>query len=77
MSDSSAQREHFLYREILLAYDGDWVEHGRAPEDLTVVEQQAALPIVVDRSLPLCRWPALPHYKAGDSRSAASFVCAP
>ena len=54
----------------------DWVEHGRAPEDLTVVEQQAALPIAVDRSLPLCQWPAWPHYKAGDSKSAASFVCA-
>src|SRR5882724_8745600 len=54
-----------------------WVENGRAPGDLTVVEQQAALPIAVDRSLPLCQWPAWPHYKAGDSTSAASFVCAP
>ena len=54
----------------------DWVENGRAPSDLTVVEQQAALPITVDRSLPLCKWPAWPHYKAGDSSSAASFVCA-
>jgi Tannase and feruloyl esterase len=55
----------------------DWVENGRAPGDLTVVEQQPALPITVDRSLPLCQWPAWPHYKTGDSRSAASFVCAP
>jgi hypothetical protein len=55
----------------------DWVENGRAPGDLTVVEQQAALPIAADRSLPLCRWPAWPHYRAGDSLSAASFVCAP
>jgi tannase/feruloyl esterase len=55
----------------------DWVENGRAPGDLTVVEQQAALPIAVDRSLPLCRWPAWPHYKAGDAKSAASFACAP
>ena len=55
----------------------DWVEKGSAPGDLTVVEQQPALPITVDRSLPLCQWPAWPHYKAGDSRSAASFVCAP
>jgi hypothetical protein len=38
----------------------DWVENGRAPSDLTVVEQQAALPIAVDRSLPLCQWPAWP-----------------
>ncbi|MBR1147399.1 tannase/feruloyl esterase family alpha/beta hydrolase [Bradyrhizobium sp. AUGA SZCCT0431] len=54
----------------------DWVEQGRAPGDLTVVEQQPVQPITVDRSLPLCRWPAWPQYKAGDSKSAASFVCA-
>jgi hypothetical protein len=54
----------------------DWVENSRAPGDLTVVEQQAALPITVDRSLPLCQWPAWPHYKAGDAKSAASFACA-
>ena len=55
----------------------DWVENGRAPEDLTVVEQQPALPVVVDRSLPLCRWPNWPHYREGDAKRAASFVCAP
>ena len=55
----------------------DWVENGRAPGDLVVVEQQPALPVTVDRALPLCRWPAWPHYKAGDPKSAASFVCAP
>lgn len=55
----------------------DWVENGRAPEDLTVVEQQPALPIAVDRALPLCRWPGWPHYRAGDARSATSFACAP
>jgi hypothetical protein len=54
----------------------DWVENGRAPGDLTVVQQQPALPITVDRALPLCHWPSWPHYKEGDSRSAASFVCA-
>ncbi|CAN7264203.1 tannase/feruloyl esterase family alpha/beta hydrolase [Bradyrhizobium sp. LjRoot220] len=54
----------------------DWVEKGRVPGDLVVVEQQPALPIAVDRSLPLCQWPAWPHYKAGDSKNAASFVCA-
>jgi hypothetical protein len=61
----------------MLAVLVDWVEQGRAPGDLAVVEQQAALPIAVDRSLPLCRWPAWPHYKAGDAKSAASFACAP
>lgn len=54
----------------------DWVEQGRAPGDLTVVERQPVLPIAVDRALPLCQWPAWPHYKEGDARSAASFVCA-
>ena len=55
----------------------DWVENGRAPGDLVVVEQQPALPVTIDRSLPLCRWPAWPHYKSGDPKSAASFGCAP
>src|SRR4030088_2060866 len=54
----------------------DGVEKGRAPDDLGVVEQQAALPIAVDRSLPLCRWPAWPHYKAGGPKDSARFVCA-
>ena len=54
----------------------DWVESGRAPGDLVVVEQQPALPITVDRSLPLCQWPGWPHYKTGDASSAASFACA-
>jgi feruloyl esterase len=54
----------------------DWVESGRAPADLVVVEQQAALPIKTDRALPLCPWPAWPHYKAGDAKQASSFECA-
>jgi len=61
----------------MLAVLVDWVENGRAPGDLTVVEEQPALPITVDRSLPLCRWPGWPHYKAGDPKAAASFACAP
>jgi len=55
----------------------DWVESGRAPGALTVAEQKAALPITTDRILPLCQWPAWPHYKAGDPNIAASFACAP
>jgi hypothetical protein len=55
----------------------DWVENGRAPENLVVAEQQPALPVATDRSLPLCQWPAWPHYKEGDPKIAASFVCAP
>ena len=29
------------------------------------------------RALPLCRWPAWPHYKAGAVSEASSFTCAP
>ena len=54
----------------------DWVENGRAPGDLVVVEQQAAQPIKTDRALPLCQWPGWPHYKAGDPKIAPSFACA-
>jgi hypothetical protein len=55
----------------------DWVEGGRAPGDLVVLDQKPALPVTTDRALPLCRWPGWPHYKAGDPKDAASFACAP
>ena len=29
------------------------------------------------RALPLCRWPAWPHYKSGPVTEASSFTCAP
>jgi Tannase and feruloyl esterase len=28
------------------------------------------------RALPLCQWPAWPHYKTGDLKSSSSFQCA-
>jgi feruloyl esterase len=56
----------------------DWVENGKAPGDLEVIEQKIAAPsFETTRSLPLCRWPAWPHYKAGPSNVAASFSCTP
>jgi hypothetical protein len=56
----------------------DWVEKGTAPDNLEVVEQKVEAPsFAVLRALPLCRWPAWPHYKQGDFKSAASFQCAP
>jgi Tannase and feruloyl esterase len=56
----------------------DWVEKGQAPGDLEVVEQKVEAPsFAVLRALPLCRWPAWPHYKQGDIKSASSFQCAP
>jgi len=56
----------------------DWVENGRAPGDLTVTEQKIEVPsFVITRSLPLCRWPAWPHYRSGPQTDAASFSCSP
>jgi Tannase and feruloyl esterase len=56
----------------------DWVENGKAPGDLEVVEQKVEAPAFpVLRALPLCQWPAWPHYKTGDVNAAASFTCAP
>jgi len=56
----------------------DWVEHGKAPDDLKVVEQTIEAPsFATTRSLPLCRWPAWPHYKSGSPHEAGSFTCAP
>ena len=56
----------------------DWVENGKAPGDLEVTEQKVDAPAFETlRSLPLCRWPAWPHYKSGQVNLAASFYCAP
>ena len=69
----SGAPSHVDMLEVLV----DWVEGGRAPADLVVVEQQPVLPVFIDRALPLCRWPAWPHYREGDPKMAASFVRAP
>ncbi|TSE23494.1 tannase/feruloyl esterase family alpha/beta hydrolase [Tepidimonas aquatica] len=53
----------------------DWVERGRAPATLTVVEQADKPPFAVIRSRPLCRWPEVPRYRGGDQTKAESFVC--
>ena len=47
-----------------------WVEKGKAPESMLATRQDGKL------SRPLCRFPALPHYKGtGDANSADSFEC--
>jgi len=62
----------------MLAVLVDWVENGKAPGDLEVAEQKIEAPDFPPlRALPLCRWPAWPHYKAGPVTEAASFTCAP
>lgn len=56
----------------------DWVEKGTAPGDLEVTEQKVEAPSFVTlRAMPLCRWPAWPHYKSGAVTAASSFTCAP
>jgi hypothetical protein len=62
----------------MLAVLVDWVENGKAPGDLEVLEQKVEAPAFeIVRALPLCQWPAWPHYKAGPANQAASFYCAP
>jgi feruloyl esterase len=46
-----------------------WVEKGKAPEQLTARNTKAGF------ERPLCAWPKLPRYVAGDPKSAASFSC--
>ena len=56
----------------------DWVENGKAPGDLHVLEQKVEPPAFATvRALPLCQWPAWPHYKSGPARVSSSFACAP
>ena len=56
----------------------DWVEKGQAPGDLEVTEQKIEAPsFAVIRALPLCQWPAWPHYKSGPVNASSSFFCAP
>jgi feruloyl esterase len=56
----------------------DWVEKGQAPGDLVVAEQKVEAPsFAVVRAMPLCRWPAWPHYKTGPVTDASSFACGP
>ncbi|MEH2523804.1 pimeloyl-ACP methyl ester carboxylesterase [Bradyrhizobium sp. AZCC 2176] len=62
----------------MLAVLVDWVENGKAPGDIAVTEQKVEAPAFeVTRALPLCQWPAWPHYKSGPVDRAASFFCAP
>jgi Tannase and feruloyl esterase len=56
----------------------DWVEKGQAPADLEVSEQKVEAPsFAVARALPLCQWPAWPHFKSGPANAASSFSCTP
>ncbi len=58
----------------------DWVEQGKAPDALiaTVNAENKELPPSWSktRSRPLCPWPQVARFAAGDMESAASFRCA-
>lgn len=55
----------------LLSAVVDWVEQGKAPDQ--VVATGASMP---GQSRPLCAWPAYARYKgAGDPKDAASYEC--
>src|SRR5262245_1441313 len=56
----------------------DWVENGKAPGDLEVIEQKVEAPLFeTTRSLPLCQWPSWPHYRYGPVDLARNFYCGP
>lgn len=52
-----------------------WVERGQSPSGLQLAEQSAKPPFTVQRSRPLCEWPAWPRYQGGDAALASSFTC--
>ncbi len=58
----------------------DWVEKGKAPEQIvaTVSPGNKEIPSAwsATRSRPLCPWPRYAKYQGGDVESAASFACA-
>ncbi len=60
----------------MLAALSAWVEQGRAPAGLQLVEQAVQAPaFTVQRARPLCEWPLVPRYRGGDAAQAASFEC--
>jgi hypothetical protein len=59
----------------MLAALAEWVERGRSPSGLQLVEQETKAPFRVKRSRPLCEWPKYTQYKVGDVSAASSFEC--
>jgi len=52
-----------------------WVEAGKRPSDLVAEKRDATGRVTLAR--PLCQYPAIPQYRAGDPAAAASFTCQP
>ena len=57
--------------EVLTA----WVGRDKAPGDLLQVAQETKPPFTTVSARPMCRYPAYPHYRAGDPAKAESFAC--
>ncbi len=53
----------------------NWVERGQAPAPMQLLEQSLTPPFTPTRTRPLCEWPLVPRYKAGDINAASSFTC--
>jgi feruloyl esterase len=53
----------------------NWVERGQTPAPMQLHEQGFTAPFTPIRSRPLCEWPLVPRYKAGDVNAASSFAC--
>jgi hypothetical protein len=57
----------------------DWVEKGKAPDELIATASPGNKEIPASwsptRSRPLCPWPKYAKYQGGDVESAASFAC--
>ena len=58
----------------------DWVEKGKAPDQIVATVDPANTEIPASwspaRTRPLCPWPKYARYMGGDPESAASFACA-
>ena len=58
----------------------DWVEKGKAPDQILASVDPANKEIPAswspNRTRPLCPWPSFARYRSGDVESAASFECA-
>jgi feruloyl esterase len=52
-----------------------WIEQGKAPGDLVQVAQETKPPFTTLSARPMCRYPAYPHYRGGDTAKAESFTC--
>ncbi len=60
--------------DMLSALAG-WVEQGKPPAGLQLVEQEVKAGFAVTRARPLCEWPLWPRYGRGDAAQASSFQC--